>query len=260
MLPHYSPLKVAESFSMLSALCPDRIDLAVGRAPGSDTTTMFALQRDRRYLLPDDFTDQLSELSGYLQRSLPADHPFARLSALPGGSARPDLWLLGSSPQSGLWAAERGLPYAFADFINPAGRDIATHYRRTFQPSSWRTSPEVIVAVWVVCAETNERARELAASAAMSFKLLQRGVLIPVPPVEKAQQFLDDERAREGEGGSGLRSRRRIVGDPETVRRGLEDVVRDYEADELMIVTITFDHAARRRSYELVAGAFGLNA
>ncbi len=175
MLPHYSPLKVAETFSMLSGLFPDRIDLAVGRAPGTDATTMFALQRDRRQVAPDDFPQQLAELLAYLNASLPAAHPFAQLAALPGLPHRPDPWLLGSSAQSGIWAAELGLPYAFADFINPAGVEFAARYRAEFQPSSWRPAPEVTVAVWAVCADTDDDARLLAASAVMSFKLLQRG-------------------------------------------------------------------------------------
>src|SRR6202048_4899827 len=108
MLPHYSPLKVAENFSMLSALYGDRIDLAVGRAPGSDPVTAFALQRDRRKAAPDDFPAQLSELLAYEWGRMPAAHRFARLAKLPGGTARPDVWLLGSSPQSAVWAAEVG--------------------------------------------------------------------------------------------------------------------------------------------------------
>ena len=260
MLPHYSPLKVAETFSMFTGLFPDRIDLAVGRAPGTDPTTMFALQRDRRQASPDDFPEQLAEMLGYLGGTLPAQHPFARLSALPGGPARPDPWLLGSSPQSGIWAAECGLPYAFADFINPNGVEPANRYRRTFTPSRWRARPELIVAVWVVCAESDEEARRLAASSVMSFRLLQRGQLIPVPPVDKAVAFLDADRVDHPPTSPGLpmRTRRRVVGSPETVRKGLEDVAREYGADEVMIVTITFDHDARRRSYELIAGAFGI--
>src|SRR3954463_14778263 len=119
MLPHYSPLKVAETFSVLSALYPDRIDLGIGRAPGTDPMTMFALQRDRRQAAPDDFPQQLAELLGYLRDDLPAEHPFRRLaSMLPGRPDLPEPWLLGSSPQSAVWAGELGLPYAFADFIN----------------------------------------------------------------------------------------------------------------------------------------------
>jgi luciferase family oxidoreductase group 1 len=263
MLPHYSPLKVAETFSMLSGLFPGRIDLAVGRAPGTDATTMFALQRDRRHVAPDDFPDQLAELLAYLGNSLPAAHPFAALASLPGLPERPEPWLLGSSAQSGVWAAQLGLPYAFADFINPGGVEFAARYRREFKPAAWRPAPEVIVAVWVVCAETDEDARRLAASAVMSFKLLQRGRLIPVPPVDRAIRFLENEQSMGGsaatleatEPGRG-RTRRRIVGSQATVKAGIESVAREYGADEVMVVTITYDHAARRRSYELVADAF----
>src|SRR5215467_13127738 len=130
MLPHYSPLKVAETFSMLSGLYGERIDLAIGRAPGSDPITAFALQRDRRTAAPDDFPEQLAELLAYVNDRMPVTHRFARLARLPGGAIRPDVWLLGSSPQSGIWAAELGLPYAFADFINPGGVEIAARHRR----------------------------------------------------------------------------------------------------------------------------------
>src|SRR3954469_9523719 len=112
MLPHYSPLKVAETFSMLTGLYGERIDLAIGRAPGSDPITAFALQRDRRVAAPDDFPEQLAELLAYANDTMPVTHRFARLAKRPGGVQHPDVWLLGSSPQSGIWAAELGLPYA----------------------------------------------------------------------------------------------------------------------------------------------------
>ena len=257
MLPHYSPLKVAETFSVLAGLFPGRIDLAVGRAAGTDPTTTFALQRDRRQGAPDDFTDQLAELLAYLEGTLPRDHPFARLTALPGRPARPDPWLLGSSPQSGLWAAELGLPYAFADFINPRGAEVARRYREGFTPSRLRSRPEIVVAVWAVCAETDAEAERVASSTDMAFALLQRGKLIPVPPVEEAIRFAREERTAQPAPG---RERRRIVGSPATVREGLEAAAREYGADEVMVVTITYDHAVRRRSYELIAEAFGLPA
>src|SRR4051794_40339628 len=171
MLPHYSPLKVAETFSMFAGLFGNRIDLAVGRAPGTDATTMFALQRDRRQASPDDFPEQLAELLGYMGDTLPAAHPFARLAALPGLPSVAEPWLLGSSPQSGIWAAECGLPYAFADFINPSGASYAEAYRQQFVASRWRDTPELMVAVWVVCAVTDAEARRLAASSVMSFRL-----------------------------------------------------------------------------------------
>src|ERR687887_1706432 len=122
MLPHYSPLKVAENFSLLSGLFPGRIDLGIGRASGTDPLTTYALQRDRRQVSPDDFPQQLAELLAHFDRSLPADHPFSRLGhSLPGGDERPEVWLLGSSGQSAIWAGQLDLPYAFADFINPNG-------------------------------------------------------------------------------------------------------------------------------------------
>jgi luciferase family oxidoreductase group 1 len=264
MLPHYSPLKVAETFSMFAGLFPGRIDLALGRAPGTDALTTFALQRDRRQAAPDDFPNQLAELLGYLSKTLPANHPFARLAALPGDPQRPDPWLLGSSPQSGIWAAELGLPYAFADFINPGGASIVAQYRSEFRPSLWRSEPEVIAAVWVICAETNEEAERLASSGVMTFKLLRRGELIPVPPIEKALKFIADEK-RDAAATAGIPlqprvpDRRRIVGSPATVREGIEAAAREYQADEIMIVSITYEHAARRRSYELIAEEFGLS-
>ena len=123
MLPHYSPLKVAETFSMLSGLFPGRIDLGLGRAPGTDPQTTLALQRDRRQPAPDDFPEQLAELLAYLEdRFPPGPSPSPGSPALPGRPERPEVWLLGSSPQSAIWAAELGLPYAFADFINPGRR------------------------------------------------------------------------------------------------------------------------------------------
>ncbi|HVB38820.1 MAG TPA: LLM class flavin-dependent oxidoreductase [Vicinamibacterales bacterium] len=256
MLPHYSPLKVAEVFSILAAFYPGRIDLGLGRAAGTDPLTTFALQRDRRQAAPDDFPQQLAELLAYLYDRLPAAHRFARLATLPGRPYRPEPWLLGSSPQSGLWAAEIGLPYAFADFINPAGAEYARHYRDSFAPSDVRASPEVIVCVSAVCAETDAEAERLAASGRMAFALLHEGELIPVPPVDKALRFLE-ERAT-WEGARLPRRRRAVIGSPSTVRRGLEAVAEEYGADELMVVTITYDHAARCRSYELIAEAFEL--
>jgi luciferase family oxidoreductase group 1 len=261
MLPHYSPLKVAETFSLLSGLYPGRIDLGLGRASGTDPRTTLALQRDRRYSAPDDFPQQLVELLAYIDGTLPADHPFARIVATPGAPEKPEPWLLGSSPQSGIWAAELGLPYAFADFINSDGAAIAKRYRAEFQPSQALTEPRVIVCSWVVCADTDEEARTLASSAEMSMRKLVRGELIPVPPVDVALEFLAREKAAEA--GSALplhapRPRRRIVGSPDTVRAKIDALVEEYSADEVMIVTITYDHGARMRSYELVADALGL--
>lgn len=257
MLPHYSPLKVAETFSMLSGLHPKRIDLGVGRAAGTDPTTTFALQRDRRQASPDDFPAQLVELMAYLEDDMPRDHPFARLTRLPGLPEAPELWLLGSSAQSGIWAAELGLPYAFADFINPRGAEIAAHYREHFTPSKNLAKPRTIAAVWVLCAETDDEARRLAASSRMMFTLFFRGQLIPIPPVDRALRFLEEQPPADDPFKT---QRRAITGSPATVRAGIEAAAKEYEADEVMIVTITYDHEARKRSYELIAKEFSLSS
>ena len=252
MLPHYSPLKVAETFSSLSGLHPERIDLGLGRAPGTDPMTMLALQRDRRHAPGDDFIEQLVELLGLLENRLPPNHPFARhAGTLPGLPERPEPWLLGSSPQSALWAAELGLPYSFADFINPQGAAIAADYRGRFVDSERLAAPLVSVGVIAICADTDEEAERLAASSRMMLSLLRQGRLIEIPPVEKALSYLETRSPGKGD-------RRAVIGSPEQVRAGLEAVAADYGAEELLVLTITHDHAARRRSYELIAEAFGL--
>jgi luciferase family oxidoreductase group 1 len=254
MLPHYSPVKVAEVFSMLAGLYPDRIDLGLGRAPGSDQRTAFALQRDRRQRSPDDFRDQLEELLAYLWDRIPEQHPFAKLAVtMPGKPNAPQPWLLGSSPDSGDWAARLGLPYAFADFINPAGAPYAKRYQQLFEPAGKIPEARVGVAVWSICAETDEEAQHLASSGKMMLSMLHRGQLIAVPPPEKAAQWLASE------GASGPpRGRRMIVGSPKTVRTGIEAVAREYDAQEVFVVNLMYDHAARKRSYELTARAFDL--
>ena len=255
MLPHYSALKVAETFRMLSALYPERVDLGLGRAPGSDPLTAWALQRDKRQAAPDDFSEQLAELLAYLRDGLPANHRLARVAELPPPSERPTPWLLGSSPQSGVWAAELGLPYAFADFIAPGGSGIAQRYVETFVPSANLQRPQVIAAVWALCAESQDEAERLASSSRMAFAHFLSGNFIQVPPVDTAMAFLDaNAHLLDGI----VKRRRALVGTPSVVRAQLEQVAHEYGAEEVMVVTITFDHAARRRSYELLAAEFGL--
>jgi len=203
MLPHYSPFKVAENFSLLAGLYPGRIDLGIGRASGTDPLTTYALQRDRRQVSPDDFPQQLAELLAHFDRSLPSDHPFAR-----------------------------------------HGAEIAATYREQ------AAHPHVAVGLWAICAETDEEAERLASSIAMSMAMLRQNRPFPVPPPEKALRYLAQRPAPSG--------RRRIVGSPGTVRAGIEEVVAAYRADEAIVVTITHDHNARRRSYELIAEAFEL--
>jgi luciferase family oxidoreductase group 1 len=250
MMPHYSPLKVAEVFSTLAGLHPERIELGVGRAPGTDPMTMLALQRDRRQGSPDDFPEQLAELLALLEDRVPPNHPFARLArTLPGLPERPEPWLLGSSPQSAIWAAELGLPYAVADFINPGGAALAADYRGRFLDSERLATPRVVACTIAICADTDEEAERIASSSRMMFSLLRMGQLIPIPPPEKALAYLET-RQRPDAATSG---RRTIVGSPATVRAGLEAVAEEYGTDELMLLTITYEHEARRRSYELIA-------
>jgi luciferase family oxidoreductase group 1 len=264
MLPHYSPFKVAETFTVLAGLFPGRIDLGIGRAAGTDPLTTFALQRDRRQASPDDFPQQLAELLAYFDDSLPTDHPFHRLAGvLPGRPELPVPWLLGSSAQSAIWAGQLGLPYAFADFINAQGSEIAKLYRERFEPSRDLQAPRTAVAVWALAAATEEEAVHLSTSSRMAFTLLRRNQLIPVPPPAKAVEFLRRENKLNGRPPThphppARPGRRSIVGTPEKVRAEIEAVAVEYGAEEVIVVTITYDHQARRRSYELIAEAFGL--
>jgi luciferase family oxidoreductase group 1 len=239
MLPHYSPLKVAESFLMLAGLYPDRIDLGLGRAPGTSGKVARLLQRDRRVPSPDDFPDQLDELITYIKDS------------------RIEPALLGSSQDSSVWAAERGLPYVFADFINPTGEPYAALYMQHFQPSTRLAEPHTSVCVWAICAETDAEALRLSMSARMMLLSLFRGHSIPVPSVQTAEEFL----AKEGVPAWTLpQGRRLLTGSPDNLRRAIETVAADYGAEEVFLVNILYDHQARLRSYELIAQAFGLKA
>ncbi len=258
MLPHYSPLKVAEIFSMLSGMFPDRIDLGIGRAAGTSPGIAFALQRDRRRRSPDDFREQLDEMLGYFTNdTAKGAGPFPQItSALPPFSS-PAPFLLGSSLQSALWAAELGLPYVFADFINAEGAGIVESYRQHFRPSLWGQVPYVIVAAWVVCAETSTEAMRLSASSRMMMTLLYRGQLVSVPSVEKALRFLNSEGLPPDTMPPG---RRLISGSPSEVRGSLDHLASEYgRPDEIALVNILYSHSARLRSYELVAEAFGLS-
>ncbi len=254
MLPHYSPRKVAETFSVLSALFGDRIDLGLGRAGSTDdAATLHALQRDRRTPAPDDYPEQLAELLAYLGGGPPPDERFAGLTALPGRPGRPEPWLLGSSLQSAIWAAQLGLPYAFGDFINPDGREIANLYRQSFAGSAWLSAPRLAVCVAVLCAETDAEAERLAASSRGAAAAQRRGELVAVPSLEKALRWLD------AEDGAAPPSRRAVVGSADTVRRELERAASEYGAEEVIVVTVTHRHEDRRDSYERIAEAFGLD-
>ena len=256
MLPHYSPLKVAETFRMLETLFPGRIDLGLGRAPGGDHATSTALAAGPGRLGVERYPEQLQDLIGFLSDTLPADHPFHGVHAEPRGEGAPELWLLGSSDQSAAYAAHFGLPFAFANFIaDEAGPQIMQAYRRNFRPSSACPVPRCAVGAFVICAENDAEADRLAASRDLWTLKLRAGHPGPIPTVEEALSYpyTAQERAI-------VRANRRrsIAGAPATAKARLLALAETYGAQELMIVTITHDPAARRRSYELLADAFGL--
>ncbi|NNM76884.1 LLM class flavin-dependent oxidoreductase [Sphingomonas sp. ID1715] len=251
MLPHFSPFKVAETFRLLSAMGPGRIDLGLGRAPGSDQRTAYALQRDRsKRMLVNDFPEQVAELLGYLEGSLPDDHLFKPLEAtLPsGGSGSPDVWMLGSSSDSAVWAGQMGLPYCIADFINSDALPLADLYRQHFTPSARCPEPYLMVAVWAIAAEDRAGAERLAAPAKMMFAHLVRGSLIPVPSMAVADAWLADNPQPPAR-------RRTLLGTGAEVADEVREVARLYGAQEMMLVNILPEHAPRVRSYQLVAEA-----
>ena len=251
MLPHQSPFRVAEAFSMLAALAPGRVDLGLGRAPGSDPLTAYALQQDRRQRAPNEFPAQLAELLAYFDDALPADHPFARLAqTLPGGAAHPAIWVLGSSTDSADLAGALGLPYCVAEFIAGDVPELADRYRAAFRPSQRLAAPEVLVAAWVVAADTADTAHRLASSSRMMFAKMLQGELIAVPHPDKAAIWLDANPPADRPG------RNPIVGTAEHCRDALQRVANRYGADEVMLVNILHDHAARLQSYRIMADAF----
>ena len=247
MLPNHTSLVVAEQFGMLEALHPGRIDLGIGRAPGTDQATAAAL----RHRGPDEFPRQLTDLLGFFTGQWPAGHPYATVRAVPGEGAGPDMWLLGSSGYSAQVAGTLGLPFAFAHHFSPANTLPALAlYRESFRPSEALDKPRAMVAAGVVCAETDDRARYLAGSSALSFLRLRQGRPGQVPPPEEAAAYpySDLERAFIAD-----RQSTQHIGAPDTVRSGLEDLIKRTEADELMITTQTYDPADRLRSLQLLA-------
>ena len=258
MLPHYSPLKVAETFRVLHALYPDRIGLGLGRAPGGTALHSYALRRNRdEQPETDDFAQQLMELLAFLNRNFPASHPFSRIKVSPAMPGTPAVWLLGSSLWSASAAAQLGLPYAFAHFISPrATREAIEHYRLNYTPAKDSPGPRIILAPGVICATTDAEAERLFTSARLLRRRVRQGDLRPIATPEHAIEEL-------GPGPDPLTNEagewpRYIVGTSEKVRDALTLIADELRVDELMVVTVVHDHKARMRSYQLLAEAFDL--
>lgn len=257
LLSHFSPLKVAEVFRVLQALFPGRIDLGVGRTPGADEVTTAALQPGPDAYGDGHFPRRVADLVAYLGEGLETDHPHAGARAMPQGAGSPDVWLLGSSPYSAALAATLGLRFCFAQFITPSyGPRIMERYRRGFTPSSTCASPKAAVAVSVVCAETDDEAEGLATSQSV-WRLGPWDGRGPVPSTEEAAAAASDldavTRARMAQNRG-----RVVVGGPGRVRDEVAALAGDFGVDEVLVVTICHDPAARRRSYALLAEVFDL--
>jgi luciferase family oxidoreductase group 1 len=255
MLQHYSPLKVAEQFRMLETLFPGRIDLGIGRAPGSDPRTAQALAHAAADAGPERFPEQVADLIAWLHDRLPADHPFAGVRAMPAGPSVPELWLLGSSGSSAGLAAYLGTAFSFAHFINAEGGARVTRaYARQFRPSPSLPAARASVAVFALCADTEGEALRLARSRELFIVKLYTGRHGPYPSVEEAESYpytpLEQAIAHQARD-------RTVAGAPEQVRERLLALAAEYGVDELVVVTITHDFKARLRSYELLADAFG---
>ena len=256
MLPNHAPLKVAETFRTLEAFFPGRIDLGIGRAPGTDGLTAFALRRSEEALSADDFPDQLAELQAFGENKFPSTHPFHKITAGPPDVTFPPVWLLGSSDFSARLAAELGLGFAFAAHFSPYGADIAMKlYRDNFTPSVYLSKPYAILATSVICADTDERAEELAASLRLMMLRLRSGERGPIVTPQEARDYpytafermqLENFRAMHQSG------------NPSTIKAKLEAMIEKTEADEVMVTTMIHSHQERLHSYELLAEIFRL--
>ena len=245
MLSHYSPLKVAENFQVLQALHPNRIDMGLGRAPGSDARTAYALQSFGNASGSDRYLESVLEIRTLLRRENIETGPLAGVQALPVTETMPELWLLASSEGSASVAAHCGLPLSWAHFINGGGAETCNLYRKHFRPSLEHSDPLISVGVNVLCADSEEQASEMLES----LELWRRdGLRGPIP------KSVDKER--HGALNVLSPSRPMAIGNPESVHEQLLSIANAYQAEELLIVTICHDHEQRKNSYRLVAEQF----
>ncbi|AQQ52756.1 LLM class flavin-dependent oxidoreductase [Planococcus lenghuensis] len=250
MLPHYSAYKIAENFKLLEALYPGRIDAGVGRAPGGMPRATYALH-EGGYRDVHRFPQQVDELRMYLNDAIPEDHPYYGLKATPVTEAAPPVWMLGSSPNSAMLAAEKGLPYMYAQFINGEdGIRAAKYYRDRFKPHAG-SKPQQGVAVFVSCQETEEQAERMASSLDLSMVLLEQGKPsngTPSPEEAMSYAYTSYERNRIEDN-----RRRMLVGTPEQVADRIGEIAAAHGAEEVMLVTIAYDFEDKLKSFRLVA-------
>jgi luciferase family oxidoreductase group 1 len=259
LLSHYSSLKVAEAFRVLHALFPGRIDLGLGRTPGADQVTTRALQAGPEAFGDEQYPHRVTDVLAYLRGGLEDGHQHAGARAMPRSPGAPDVWLLGSSSYSSALAAALGLSFCFAHFITPAyGPLVATRYRRAFVPAAEGDEPHAAVAVSAICAATDAEAEHLASSQAV-WRLGGEDDRGPVPPPDEAAAVLRTldpvTRAQVAQGREKV-----VIGGPDRVRDEITALATAFGVDEVMVVTVVHDPAARLRSYELLADAFGLGS
>lgn len=257
MLPNHSALRVVENFSLLEGLHPGRIDLGMGRASGTDGITNAALRNNHEPLSGEAIMNQLMEVLAFFNREFPEDHPYKRISPSPDTSLRPDLYMLGSSNGGMQIASQLGIGFAFAGQINP---DLAVpmlrKYRENFQPSPYFSQPYSILSLIVVCADTDEEARYLAAPAELQWARWGTGQIHHDPPTLKEAEThqytpAEEKALQEGKG-------RFVVGSPARVQEKLQQLAEDAQVDELMTVNMITDHQAQLKSYKLLADIFNL--
>jgi luciferase family oxidoreductase group 1 len=258
MLPNHAPLRVVETFRVLEALHPGRVDLGIGRAPGTDPVAATALRRSQDGLGAEDFPQRFGELLAFGGDGFPEDHPFRSVVAMPSDVGLPPIWLLGSSGYSAKAAGEMGLGYAFAAHFSPSNPAPAMRaYRESFEPSETFERPSAVLAVAVVCGETGEHAQRIASSMELAWVRLRSGRPGPLPSPEEAIAYPYTPAERRL--ADAYRSMQ-IVGDPPSVRARIEEVAEHTAADEIMVTTNVHDHAERLRSYERLAEVFEVAA
>ncbi|MCY8559226.1 LLM class flavin-dependent oxidoreductase [Bacillus haynesii] len=253
LLPQYSPFKVAENFRQLEALYPRRIDLGIGRSPGGTTKTRLALT-DGIHKSLDEFPRQLQDLLGFLTDSVPSGHDYSGIKAAPLTDSPPEVWLLGLGENSAKLAGDMGAGYVFGHFISPArGRNAFQSYRESFRPSPFFKRPQSLAAVFVVCAESDEKAEELCLSQDLWLLRVEKGLDSLVPSIEEAKSAVytaADKRKL-------VQNRSRmVIGSPQTVKRKLLELSERYQTDEFMILTNVYRFEDRKQSYERLAELF----